>query len=224
MKEESKKTLKVLSKILEVVAIIGKVCSIIAIPCIALVMICTPYFINNINITDKKIDFKVGNERVVLMDSNNENTNTAISVGGNNLSEKEIIEIINNALKDTSKTTIIVGVEIALAFAIATIVFSILVLSHAIKFFKNLGNRETPFIEENVMHLRKMAKFMIVALILPIISSSIIEIVTGYDMGNSIQMYNLFEILALFVLSYIFEYGVELQSKSKKTLYEMKEK
>lgn len=224
MKEESKKGLKVLSKIMEILTIIGKVCSIIAIPCIALVMVCTPYFVNNVNVTDKELSFKAGKTKVVLLDDKKSKDDLKITVAGNEVEEKEIVEIINNALKDTSKNTIIVGVEIALAFAIATIVFSIIVLNFAIKLFKNFGNKETPFIDENVTYLRKMGIYMIVAFALSIIGSVATQIVTGYDIGNSFNTYSALEVIVVFIISYIFEYGVELQSKSKKTLYEIEKK
>ena len=97
-----------------------------------------------------------------------------------------------------------------------------MILSKAIKLFKNIRTKETPFIEENVLHLRKMAKLMVVAIVLTVISGAIINAISGYDMSNSLKEYSLFEILALFILSYIFEYGVELQKSSKKKLNETK--
>ena len=221
MKEESKKGLKVLSKIMEILTIIGKVCSIIAIPCIVLVMVCTPYFVNNVNVTDKELSFKAGKTKVVLLDDKKGKDDLKITVAGNEVEEKEVVEIINNALKDTSKNTIIVGVEIALAFAIATIVFGIIVLNFAIKLFKNFGNKETPFIDENVTYLRKMGIYMIVSFILSVIGSVAVEIITGYDIGSNFNTYSALEVIVVFIISYIFEYGVELQSKSKKTLYEI---
>ena len=227
MKEESKKTLKVLSKILEVVTIIGKVCSIIAIVCLTLVMVCVPFFVNNIKISDNKYGFKIGGTDFVLMETGKNDASLELTIDGkktSSIEEAKIMEAINNALKNTNKTVIIIAGEVALAFTIATMVFSIIVLNYAIKFFKNLGTKETPFIEENVTYLRKMAKYMIVAMILPIISSVIIELITGYDIGNSFEMYNLFEILALFLLAYIFEYGVEVQKGSKKKLFDKEAK
>ena len=219
MKEKSKKNLKIISKILEVITIIGKVCSIIAIPCIVLVMVFTPFFINNIKISDNKYGFKIGSTNIVLAEEGKNDASLKLSIDGEDVSsieEAKIMDAINDALKNTSKTTIIVAGEISLAFLVATMIFSILVLNNAIKLFKNIGNKETPFIDENVLYLKNMAKFMIVAFVLPIIASVIIEIITGYDIGSKIQMYNLLEILALLALTYIFEYGVELQSRSKK--------
>lgn len=222
MKKENQKTLKVLSKILEVITIIGKVCSIIAIPCIALVMVCTPYFINNINVDNKKIEFKVFDQNVVLMEEGKNNTNLKVKVDNELVStteEGQIINIINEALKNTSKSTIIICTEITLTFLVAAIIFSIIVMNYAIKLFKNIGNKETPFIEENVSYLRKMAKFMIVVAVLEILSNVIVQAISGYDIGSSFNTYSVLEILVLFILSYIFEYGCELQKDSKKTIY-----
>ena len=223
MKKESKKTLKVLSKILEVITIIGKVCSIIAIPCIALVMVCVPYFVNNINVDNKKIEFKVFDQNVILMEEGKNNTNLKVKVDNELVStteEGQIINTINEALKNTSKNTVTICAEITLTFLVATIIFSIIVMNYAIKLFKNIGNKETPFIEENVSYLRKMAKFMIVAAVLEILSNIIVQAISGYDIGSIFNTYSVLEILVLFILSYIFEYGCELQKNSKKKIYD----
>ncbi|MBQ9012968.1 MAG: DUF2975 domain-containing protein [Bacilli bacterium] len=225
MKEKSKKSLRVLCKILEVFTIIGKVCSIIAIPFIVLLMVCTPYFVNNINVSDKKVEIKVFDQNVVLMEEGKNDASLKVKVDDKVVSENkedEMVKKVNDALKHVSKEKLIVSTEIGLGFLIATIVVSIMILSKAIKLFKNIRTKETPFIEENVLHLRKMAKLMVVAIVLTVISGAIINAISGYDMSNSLKEYSLFEILALFILSYIFEYGVELQKSSKKKLNETK--
>lgn len=225
MKEKSKKTLKVLCKILEVFTIIGKVCSIIAIPFIVLLMVCTPYFINNINVRDKKVEVKVFDKNIVLMEEGKNDASLKVMVDKKVVSDKredEMVKKVNDALKNVSKEKLIVSTEIGLGFLIATIIVSIIILSKAIKLFKNIRTKETPFIEENVLHLRKMAKLMVVAIVLTVISGAIINAISGYNMSSSMKEYSLFEILVLFILSYIFEYGVELQKNSEKKLNETK--
>ena len=225
MKEKSKKTLKVLCKILEVFTIIGKVCSIIAIPFIAMLMVCMPYFINNINVRDKKVEIKVFDKNVVLMEEGKNDASLKVKVDDKVVSDKredEMVKKVNDALKNVSKEKLIASTEIGLGFLIATIIVSIIVLSKAIKLFKNIRTKETPFIEENVLHLRKMAKLMVVAIVLTVISGAIINAISGYDMSSSLKDYSLLEILVLFILSYIFEYGVELQKNSEKKLNETK--
>ena len=225
MKEKSKKSLRVLCKILEVFAIIGKVCFIIAVPFIAILMACTPYFINNINVSDKKVEIKVFDQNVVLIEEGKNDASLKVKVDDKVVSENkedEMVKKVNDALKNVSKEKLIVSTEIGLGFLIATIVVSIIILSKAIKLFKNIRTKETPFIEENVLHLRKMAKLMVVAIVLTVISGAIINAISGYDMSNSLKDYSLLEILALFILSYIFEYGEEHQKSSKKKLNETK--
>lgn len=222
MKKESQKTLKTLSKILQIITIIGKVCSIIAIPCIILVMACVPYFVNNINVDEKELSFKVLDQKVVLMEEGKNNTNLNIMVDGNKVSsteEGQIISIINNALKNVSKNKIIACIEITLLLAIATIIVSIMAMNVAIKLFKNIGEKETPFIDDNVLYLRKMAKLMIIVAVLEILSNLIIQSVVGSNISSSFNTYSVIEILMVFVLAIIFEYGCELQKSSKKKIY-----
>ena len=190
-------------------------------------MVCTPYFVNNINVSDKKLEIKVFNQNVVLMEEGKNDASLKVKVDEKVVStskEDEIVKKVNDALKNVSKQKVIASIEIGLGFLIVTIVVSIMILSKAIKLFKNLGKKETPFIEENVIYLRKMAKLMVVAIVLTVISGAIINAISGYDMSSSLKEYSLFEILALFILSYIFEYGVELQENSKNKLYKIEEK
>ena len=106
MKEKSKKSLRVLCKILEVFTIIGKVCSIIAIPFIVLLMVCTPYFVNNINVSDKKVEIKVFDQNVVLMEEGKNDASLKVKVDDKVVSENkedEMVKKVNDALKHQKK-------------------------------------------------------------------------------------------------------------------------
>ena len=77
----------------------------------------------------------------------------------------------------------------------------------------------TPFTLENVSHIKKMAIFMIIASLLPNIGGVIAELVLKQDLGIDFELFDLIYILFLFSMSYIFEYGYEIQLDSKGKIY-----
>lgn len=64
-----------------------------------------------------------------------------------------------------------------------------------------------------------MAKFMIVALILPTCGGIIFEKILYIDLDVGFELFDVIQILFLFGISYIFEYGYEIQRDSKGKMY-----
>ena len=60
---------------------------------------------------------------------------------------------------------------------------------------------------------------MIALIIIPNLVGSIFEIILNQDLSVSFEVFNVVEILILFVISYIFEYGYEIQLDSKGKMY-----
>lgn len=223
MKKENKKTLKVLCKIIEVFSMIGKVMSIIAIPFLILCMVFVPILIKNVDIKDNKISISGFGENIVITEQGKNNANIEVKVGNSVVAkedEKELISTVTKMFNNDSKTKIITYVEVSLVAVIINIILEIIILSYIIKLFRSFGNDETPFKEENTLYIRKVANFMIAIIIVNVIGSIMCNILTGHDIKTSFDTASIFEILIIFVLSYIFEYGCELQKSSKKKLYE----
>lgn len=75
------------------------------------------------------------------------------------------------------------------------------------------------FTIENVRYIKEMAKLMIIALILPTCGGIIFEKILSTDLGVDFELFNVIQILFLFGISYIFEYGYELQQDTKAKMY-----
>ena len=60
---------------------------------------------------------------------------------------------------------------------------------------------------------------MIVAIISPSISGTVVEGILHVDLNVGIEIFNLIEILFLFSIAYIFEYGYEIQLDTKGRMY-----
>jgi len=98
--------------------------------------------------------------------------------------------------------------------------FGLIVLYYANRFFTNVYKNNTPFLEENVLCLNRIAILMVIgAIALPIISGAAVYVLdVGYDMVVNFDLFVLFAALFVYFLALIFKHGVELQKESDSTL------
>ncbi len=219
LKKEEQKKMKVLSKIISIISKIGRIVCYIALPFLCLILTFSPYLINkvvindnnltlnlkdhNINITEKNDKLVLKYKGIILLDADKEFLNTkAISIFENN-----------------SKTKIIGYVETGFAFLLVTIILTSIIFKHLETLFDNINKGETPFTLENVSLIKKIAWKMIIIIILTNIGGGIFELLLSTDLNIEFETYDLVEILFLFSLSYIFEYGRLLGLETKGQMY-----
>lgn len=220
LEKEKQSKVKVLSKILYIVAKIGKILSYIAIPFMILAMVIVPILLDNIEFKGNKLKVKNTNQTVSLIEKNDK---LIIDVNGSKVVEitnLDDVDKVKGVFNDNLKTSILVYSEITLVFELVLIILVILMLRHVEKLFKNINKESTPFTMDNVNHIKKIAIIAIVSIILPIILDIIINVILKGNFNINITSTSLFEILCLFILSYIFEYGYKLQQNSKLTMYD----
>lgn len=218
-KNEKQKKVKALSKIIAVIAKIGWISSIVGISIIALTMVVLPIALKDINVKDNKI---IANNNVIeVVDVDNKITlkhdNIIIATESNQESVAIIKDVINSNLNN--KALLIAYTETALITLIACLVLSILMFKRLEKLFNNINEGDTPFTLENVEHIKKIAYLMIGLIILPNLGGTIFELILKKDLDVSFELFNVVEILIIFVISYIFEYGYEIQLDSKGKMY-----
>ena len=216
-KEEKQKKVKLLSKILYLIGRIGSIVLMVAIPFIIIGMISIPILLKNIDIEDGKI---VALNNTVKIDEKD---------NGLVLEYKEHVEVIKmnqseidsmkKALEHFSKTKFIVLVEISFTLLIVYLILMIRALKYLEKLFLNIHNGDTPFTLDNVNYIKKMSYIMIASIIVSIIASSFMSAAFAREVMVDINMISIIEIIFLFALSYIFEYGYEIQLDSKGKIY-----
>ncbi len=218
-KEDKQKKVKVLSKIISIVSKVGKVCCMIGIVVVALAAIIVPVIVGNIKVKGNDVVFN--NDTVKVVDDDKELVvkvkNTTIAT----IDKQESIEIIRD-IRDNdlnNKTLIITYSELGMGFLIATLCLTLLLLKHLDKLFTNINSGDTPFTLENVDHIKKIAYLMIALIVIPSISAVMFELVVQRDLNIDFNTFSVLEILIIFVMSYIFEYGYEIQLDSKGIMY-----
>jgi hypothetical protein len=225
-KEEQRK-LKGISKFIYVCAKILKVFGIIGIVGVVIAMIAVPVVTSNIK-TEKTKD---GTNVLKLFDNDlyYKRTDTSFEFfEKDNIEEKTTIksksdvETLNRVfgyLEKNDMTKLNIFVEVELILVIAVLVVEIMVLNRVYSFFKNIRNESTPFMKENIDLLRSAGKLLIIALIISIIMGIVGSVVINSSVNISVNSTGIFEILAVYVLVYIFEYGYKLQNETKGKIY-----
>ena len=207
LKKEKQEKVKGLSKAIYIIAEIGKVVTSIALVFVLIGIILVPILTYNVEIKDynkievfgTEYDYQIRKGEIILEYNGGKMT---LGLVDENTDIYEVLE----KLMSKSKLTIMVVGEILL---ICLLVFGVCIynmMKHLKYLFVNIHNGETPFTKENIKSIKKVAIYMIAAMILP-------SIITGIDLLDVLY------ILLLFCLSYIFEYGYEIQLDSKGKIY-----
>ncbi|MBR4618849.1 MAG: helix-turn-helix domain-containing protein [Bacilli bacterium] len=218
LKKENQKKVKGLSKAISVISRICKVCCIVGMVFILLATIITPIIGSNIKINNNKNEITAfGNKIKYEIDKN------TIELKAKNLDNfkfkvNNITELEKN-LNNHSLTFYIVSMEVVYVCLIGTLIIIYILFNTLDKLFVNIHDGDTPFTLENVAYVKKIAILMILAMIFPIITGGIYQIITNVELGIEFNMMNVVSILVVFSLAYIFEYGYEIQRDSNGKMY-----
>ena len=214
---DKQKKVKTLTKILSLIGKIGGIVVKVAIPFVILAMIVIPLVFSTIDIKDNKIISR--NENIQIVEHDNR---INLTYKGHTV----VTDIENKDIEDfkkvlnKNKTGSIVRIELGFATLVTFLVILSMLLKHLEELFDNINKGDTPFTLVNVNHIKKMSYFMIVCIILSGIGSGILESSIRNDISFGLEMFDIVEILFLYSLSYIFEYGYEIQKDSKGKMYD----
>ena len=224
-KKEKQKKMKGISKAIYILARIGKIITTIAIPIIVLLLIVTPIFISNIELKDNTIVFKgarIDDRITITEEKSNDGMTIQLKVNGiliADAKDQDTILQMKSVLENNSKGQIIAFLELGFACLITCLVLYRMTLNRLEKLFVNINQGDTPFTLENVKYIKQIAKLMIVALALPTCGGLVFERILSTDLDVGFELFDVIQILFLFGISYIFEYGYEIQQDTKAKMY-----
>ena len=212
--DDKQKQVKTLSNIISLIGKIGGIVLKVAIPFIVIAMILVPYIVNNTVIDENNISFKT--DKIKIIDDKLEVFNFILIDFDEDDSLNEVVNIFN----DNSKDEIIGYLEVGMLFLIINIVIMIIILNYVEKLFNNIKNNTTPFTIENVKFIKHISYLMIVLIVINPISGLLVGKILGVpESGSGFELMSILEILIIFCMSYIFEYGYEIQKDSKGIMY-----
>lgn len=224
-KEEKQKKIKGISQAIYILSRIGKIVITIAIPIIVFLLIVTPIFISNIELKDNTIVLKgarIDDKITITEEKSNDGVTLQLKVNGLLIADErnqDTILQMKSVLENNSKYVIIGYIEVGFLVLMINLFLYRMTLNRLEKLFVNINQGDTPFTLENVKYIKDMAKFMIFALILPNIGGVIFEKLLLMDLDVGFELFDVVQILFLFGISYIFEYGYELQQDTKAKMY-----
>ena len=208
--EEKQENIKSLSHIISLIGKIGSIVLKVAIPFVIIAMLFIPYIVNNVEIENNTITFKT--EHIKKLDENKVEVFQFMLIDLEDMKEEELVQI----LQENSKMEIILSIELGLATLIINLIIMIYILTSVEKLFYNIKNTTTPFTLENVVFIKKIAYSMIVLIFVSPVTEMIFAGILNRESQDSfIDLIQVLEILILFSMSYIFEYGYEIQKDSK---------
>ena len=214
--EKKQKQMKSLSNVIKMIGKIGSIVLMVAIPFILLVMILVPYVVTNVDISENEIAFKT--DKIKIIDKNKiEIHDVIVGEFDGDISENEVIKMFLN----NSNFKIISYIEVGLIFLLVDIVIMIIILKYVEKLFNNIKNNSTPFLLENIDFIKKISYLMIALIIIFPVGGNIFNSLLGVGTEEStISLISILEILIIFSMSYIFEYGYEIQKDSNAKIYD----
>ena len=219
LKKEEQKKMKVLSKIISVISKIGRIFCYVAIPFICLVLIFSPYLIDKVEIKDNNLTLNLKNNNINISEKNDK---VILKVGAFVLADtdKEFLNTkVVNIFENNSKEKIIGYVETGFSSLLVVIILTSIILKHLETLFDNINKGETPFTLENVNLIKRIAWKMIIIIIINNIGGGVFELLLSTNLDIEFETYDLVEILFLFSLAYIFEYGRLLGLEIKGQMY-----
>ena len=214
--EKKQNQVKSLSNVISLIGKIGGIVLKVAIPFIIIAMLLIPYLVTNVEIQENKLSFKTDN--IKLIDENKIEIHDII-VGELDIDDEDydVIEMFEN----NSNIKIITYVETGLVFLLVELYIMIIILGCVEKLFNNIKENTTPFTLDNVNYIKKISYLIIALILISPISDLLFSILLGISNGGSspFELMNILEILIIFSMSYIFEYGYEIQKDSKGKMY-----
>ena len=216
--EKKQTKVKTLSNVISTIGKVGKILFKVALPFVIVAMILVPYLITNLEVNNEEISFKT--ENIKMVDEKVVVGNFMVITLEGDLTYEEVLDILNNH----SKAELLIYVEAALVFVIINLIIMIMMFSNVEKLFDNIKNNETPFTLDNVKFIKKVAYLMISLILINPIGGALFGLILGVSENViGIELINILEILIIFIMSYIFEYGYEIQKDSNGTMYEKNE-
>ena len=224
LNEKEQKKMKTLSKILYLFGRIGKVVMRVAMVFAIIAMIVFPILFAKIEVKNdalvydnSALEIKETGRGVDIVIKDAENVHVA------NLNNEDI-ETFKEVLVKRNKYVTIGLFEVGFIVLLVSLYLISVLLNYLDKLFTNIYNGDTPFTLDNVNYIKKMAYIMIACIILPSVGAVCINLAIMKSVDLNIELFNILEIIFLYVMSLIFEYGYRIQQDSKGKMYGKEEK
>lgn len=213
--DKSQNRLKALSKVVSIIAKIGKICLMIIVPFIFIAMIAIPFVLHNLEVNGNVIKFS---DASIVINDDYVTFKAGDKIYVSNEDVKALTSVANFFANNT-KGDIILLTEVSLGFVSAILIISIYSLIYMEKLFNNIHTQSTPFSVENTDYIYRIGHLMIISAIVSLVFEITIGVLFPKLYIVNITSYGIIEILMVFVIYYIFKYATKLQEEKKTSIY-----
>ena len=217
LKKEKQNQIKTLSKILSLIGKIGAIVLRVGLVFVIIAMVFIPVAINSVDVKNGKL---VSNNSAIKIVEYENSLDVRVNdaTAATNITNKDINKLAS-AIETYGKPGVITLFESGFAILVAFLIILIKTLRHLELLFDNINKGDTPFTLENVNHIKKMSYLMIACIVLSTVGETVLNIPMNGSVDLDFDLFNVAEILFLYAMSIIFEYGYEIQLDSKGKLY-----
>ena len=217
-KKEKQQQMKAISNVLSLIGKISAIVLRVVFAILIVVAVVMPFIFSSLEVKDGKL---VSNNSFIKLVENKNTTDLRINdyLVAANIKSNEV-DLVIDSLTNYSKPVTIVFFELGFIILGAFLVLLIKTMTHLEELFKNIKDGETPFTLDNVEHIKKMFYLLIACIILSTVGEVILNIPLKGEVDFDINLLNIVEILFLYSMSLIFEYGHEIQLDSKGKMYD----
>ena len=218
--EENKKQIKVISTILRVVAILIRIGVYIGLFALLIGAILVPKFFKQVDMKKDYIKIKdvtIANKKdTIVLTRKDDKINAYYSEKDHDLNkeldetETIVVNQIFDMLNDSSKGRILAFIELVCIFGIACLVLFNEALKRVEKTLKNLKEKDEVFSNDNAKLLRKSAVLFGVLFVVSAVCDLSLALIFDFDLRFGVSTMGVVEILIVFLIAYIFDYGSKL--------------
>lgn len=219
LNEKEQKNMKFLSTILFMIGRIGAICCRVAFGFVIAALILIPIVLSKIDVSDNQLSTT---SEVLKIVKTEEETRIVLAKNDRvivtNLDKESEAKFINTYTKN-GKVKTIVFLETGLVFLSLFVYAIIQALRHLEKLFMNIHDGDTPFTLDNVSHIKYICYFMIGAVVVEAIATTVLGLAFDGEITDSFNLFNIIEIIFMYAIACIFEYGTKIQKDSKGKMY-----
>lgn len=220
LNQKEQKEMKGISKALYLFGRIGSIVMKVVMVFIIIVMVLVPIIFAKLEVVDNNLVYDKGvlevkevekGIEIVLKDYDN------IKIAAFNNKD---IDIIKDVIKHRNKYITIGLLELGIFTLLTLAYLSSKLFKYLDRLFTNIYNGDTPFTLDNVSYIKKMSYIMMSPIILSMIGPILINMAIMHDIEFEINFFDIVEIVFLYAISLIFEYGYRIQNDSKGKMYD----
>src|SRR5574344_2167078 len=162
LKKNKQRKMKGLSKAIYILSRISKVCMTIGATVILISMLVLPFVGSNVKVDnniiiifDDKFSYEMEDDKIYFKPIEGNPSMKEYTL--TDYEEVTETKLVINAFKEYNKTIVIITIEFALLFLVATMYLLILIFRHLDGLFVNIYEGQTPFNLDNANHIKRIA-------------------------------------------------------------------